>query len=55
MHAVKQDPETGAVAVQAGDNRWGVMNPANGGHWATDDEIKDWTDLSAAPKKAAAK
>lgn len=34
--------EYGAVAVQSGDNRWGVMHPTNGGHWATDDEVKDW-------------
>lgn len=32
----------GAVAVQAGENRWGVMHPAHGGHWATDAEVADW-------------
>lgn len=32
----------GAVAVQAGENRWGVMHPANGGHWATDAEVAQW-------------
>lgn len=32
----------GSVAVKAGDNRWGVMSPDNGGHWATDDEVKEW-------------
>lgn len=32
----------GSVAVNAGNNRWGVMNPTNGGHWAEDDQVKDW-------------
>jgi hypothetical protein len=32
----------GAVAVNAGDNRWAVMNPRNGGHWADDSETADW-------------
>ena len=35
----------GAVAV-AGDGtmagKWGVMHPANGGHWSTDEEVADW-------------
>lgn len=35
----------GAAAVKAGANRWGVMHPDNGGHWSTDDEVKDWTKL----------
>jgi hypothetical protein len=32
----------GSIAVAAGDNRWGVMSPTNGGHWADNDEVKDW-------------
>lgn len=32
----------GAVAVRAGENRWGVMHPDTGGHWATDAEVADW-------------
>lgn len=32
----------GAVAVRAGDDRWGVMHPQHGGHWATDQEVADW-------------
>jgi hypothetical protein len=43
-----QDEENfmyGSAAVAAGENRWGVMNPNNGGHWATDDEVKDWKTL----------
>jgi hypothetical protein len=39
----------GSVAVKADENRWGVMNPANGGHWATDDEVADWTPLDGDP------
>lgn len=44
---VKQCTDTdshlfGAVAVKAGDNRWGVMHPSNGGHWATDVDVSDW-------------
>ena len=26
--------------------KWGVMHLANGGHWAEDDEVADWTVLS---------
>lgn len=37
----------GAVAVEAGDNRWGVMHPTNGGHWATDAEVADWATRKA--------
>jgi hypothetical protein len=40
-----RDPDSplfGAVAVKAGENRWGIMHPANGGHWGTDDEVEDW-------------
>lgn len=49
---VKQctDPESflfGAVAVQAAADRWGVMHPANGGHWATAADVADWTELAA--------
>ena len=32
----------GAAAVYASENRWGVMHPANGGHWATDADVADW-------------
>jgi hypothetical protein len=39
----EEDPQYGSVAVKAGANRWGVMNPSNGGHWSEDDEVKDWT------------
>jgi hypothetical protein len=44
-----QDPEYhlfGAVAVSAGVNRWGVMHPLNGGHWADDEEVKNWKILA---------
>lgn len=44
-NAVKQNLETGAVAVQAADDRWGVMHPLHGGHWATAEEVVDWTDM----------
>lgn len=49
-----RDPESdmfGAVAVASGENRWGVMEPINpttgrgGGHWANDEQVKDWTVL----------
>jgi hypothetical protein len=39
------DAQFGAVAVSAGGTRWGVMNPNNGGHWAEDAEVADWTVL----------
>jgi hypothetical protein len=37
----------GSVAVKAGENRWGIMNPMppsnpSGGHWGDDEEVKDW-------------
>jgi hypothetical protein len=35
----------GASAVQ-GDDTWGVMHPINGGHWATDEDVADWTVLT---------
>jgi hypothetical protein len=35
-------PQFGSVAVNAGENRWGVMSPDNGGHWADDNEVQDW-------------
>jgi hypothetical protein len=41
----QSDPDAdqfGAVAVAAGPDRWGVMHPANGGHWAVDAEVQDW-------------
>jgi hypothetical protein len=39
-------PQYGAVAVHAGENRWGVMSPRNGGHWADDNEVNDWKVLT---------
>ena len=44
-----QDPAHflyGAVAVDGGENRWGVMHPTNGGHWSADDEVADWPVLT---------
>ncbi|MCV7308825.1 hypothetical protein [Mycobacteroides immunogenum] len=38
----------GAVAIKAGENRWGVMHPANGGHWATDGEVDGWAAVRGA-------
>lgn len=46
----EDDPQYGAVAVKGGDNRWGVMNPVNGGHWATDEEVKDWEPVPEAQR-----
>jgi hypothetical protein len=40
-------PLFGAIAVQASDDRWGVMTPVNGGHWAASAEVDDWADLAA--------
>ncbi len=37
----------GAVAVKAAENRWGVMHPTNGGHWATETEVADWAARNA--------
>jgi hypothetical protein len=42
------DWQYGSVAVAAGPNRWGVMTPDNGGHWATDADVKDW-DVATSP------
>ena len=52
LPAAKQCTDTdshmfGAVAVHAATDRWGVMHPANGGHWATDAEVADWPELAA--------
>lgn len=48
----QNDPERdqyGSTATKGSgitEGRWGVMNSTNGGHWATDDEVKDWTPLA---------
>lgn len=39
-------PAHGSVAVKAGDDRWLVANPTNGGHWTGDAEVADWTELA---------
>lgn len=54
----EDDFQFGSVAVKAGDNRWGVMSPANGGHWTNDAEVKDWPVVTAPapePEPAPAK
>jgi hypothetical protein len=51
--AVKQDPETKAVAVRTNfpdpyyDHQWGVMTVDRGGHYASFDDVESWPDLSA--------
>lgn len=40
-----EDHLFGAVAVAGGENRWGVMHPDNGGHWADDAEVADWAEM----------
>lgn len=40
------DAQFGSVAVAAGRKRWGVMSPSNGGHWADDNEVKEWKVLA---------
>jgi hypothetical protein len=51
---VKQDPESLAVAVRTDipdeDKAWGVMTTDRGGHYATDEDVADWQDLSARAK-----
>lgn len=37
----------GATATKAGDNRWLVAHPQNGGHWASDAEVEGWRRLIA--------
>jgi hypothetical protein len=39
----------GAVAVKSALPQfgWGVFHPANGGHWAGDDDVEDWPVLKA--------
>jgi hypothetical protein len=50
---VKQDPDSKAVAVRTNipdpysDHDWGVMTVDRGGHYASYDEVQNWTDLSA--------
>ena len=38
----------GAVAVKAGDDRWLVASPVNGGHWTNDAEVAGWTVATVA-------
>jgi hypothetical protein len=52
--AVKQHPQSLSVAVRSiwpadAWNAWGVMDPSNGGHWASADEVADWVDLPSTP------
>lgn len=45
------DPDSttfGSVAVKAGDDRWLVASPVNGGHWTNDAEVAGWSVLAAA-------
>lgn len=45
----EEDSLFGCAAVKGRGNQtgqWGVMNPATGGHWATDDEVKEWKVLA---------
>lgn len=53
--AVRQDPLTLAVAVRTNipdpylDHEWGVMTVDHGGHYASWDEVQNWTELAAGP------
>lgn len=52
MAELRLSPDGEAVAIRtnapAEDWRaWGVMHRFNGGHWATAEEIADWTEVSA--------
>lgn len=50
--SVKQDPATLAVAVRTNipdpyeGHAWGVMTVDRGGHFATWEEVQNWTDLN---------
>jgi hypothetical protein len=54
-----QDPTHhlfGAVAVPGAgpvSGMWGVMDPEQGGHWATADEVADWSVIFRPPEVAA--
>ena len=37
-----ESTQFGAVAVKVDQNRWGIMHPTQGGHWADDSEVKGW-------------
>lgn len=40
------DPDSdqyGSSAVKAGDDRWLIGNPTNGGHWADDAYVDGWS------------
>ena len=42
----EENPQFGSVAVQQGPDRWGVMHPEHGGHWANTAEVQNWTEVS---------
>lgn len=50
--AVKQDPESKAIAVYTNRDNWGVMTLDNGGHYASDADVESWPDLAPAPAPA---
>lgn len=41
-----------AVATTLGSFKWAVMHPQYGGHWAGDDEVKNWP--TAVPEAVSA-
>lgn len=41
-----ESPMHGAVAVRSDSDRWGVMHPVHGGHWAVDADVADWTPMT---------
>jgi hypothetical protein len=43
QNLIEGSSQFGSVAVRAGDDRWLVANPTNGGHWATDAQVKGWS------------
>jgi hypothetical protein len=45
-------PLLGATALRVGENRWGIMSVANGGHFGDDTEVAEWTVLQAVPPLA---
>ena len=53
---IEQHPLWGATAVAVGENRWGIMSIANGGHYGDDAEVADWSvavEFTGGPQPAS--
>ena len=54
MREVRVSPDGNSVAIRSDNaegswNTYGVINAINGGHWADDTEVADWSPMGVDP------